>query len=135
MQPTRGLPIRIWPNKWFRRLLIAGEGNWTLEFASGNQERLLATLHPYLLNVSRLAFTPDGTRLATAHGDGSIKFWDLSTHQEVLTLKAHPPPTASRLAFVPDGNTLVSGSADGIRFWRAPSFEDVANAESSSGAR
>ena len=88
-----------------------------------SSQRLLATLHSYLFSVDCLAFTPDGTRLAAANGDGSIKFWNLDTYQEVLTLKAHP--TKSRLAFTPGSETMVSGSLDGVRYWHAPSLAEI----------
>jgi WD40 repeat protein len=104
-------------------LATGGSAEGVIKVWERSSQRLLATLHPYLFTVNCLAFTPDGTRLATANGDGSIKFWNLNTYQEVLTLKAHP--STIRLAFVPDGKTLVSGSVDGIRFWRAPGIAET----------
>src|SRR5207248_3329653 len=36
--------------------------------------------------VSRVAFSPDGKRLASAAGDNTVKVWDAQTGQEILTL-------------------------------------------------
>ena len=36
--------------------------------------------------VSDVVFSPDGTRIATASFDGTVKLWDAATGQEVLTL-------------------------------------------------
>ena len=40
-------------------------------------------------NVSKVAFSPDGTRLATACADKAIRLGDLATHQEVAELCGH----------------------------------------------
>jgi WD40 repeat protein len=61
-----------------------------------------------------LAFAPDGTTLASASSDRTIKLWDLATHKEKRTLRGHADPLSS-VAFSPDGARLVSG-AGAIRF-------------------
>jgi hypothetical protein len=39
--------------------------------------------------VSRVVFSPDGQRLASAGGDGTLKLWDARTGRELRTLRAH----------------------------------------------
>ena len=68
---------------------------------------------------SRVAFSPDGKRLATASGrwqgvpkgwdgvPGDVKVWDTQTGQELLSLKGFAGPYPS-LAFSPDGKRLAS---------------------------
>ena len=56
-----------------------------------------------------MAFSPDGQRLASASGDGTVKVWDAGTGQETLTLKGHTELVAS-VAFSPDGRRLASAS-------------------------
>jgi WD40 repeat protein len=54
--------------------------------------------------------------------------WDPSTGLEIARLRGHHKPVVA-LLFLPDGNTLVSAAGDGLRIWRAPSFEEIAEAE------
>src|SRR5262249_27537822 len=73
--------------------------------------RLVRTLQGYGHN--RLAFSPDGTRLASASFDGSIRVWDGNTGKELCKIIGHTTSTGhwgrvSRLAFTPDGTRLVS---------------------------
>jgi WD40 repeat protein len=61
-----------------------------------------------MVTVHDLAFSPDGTLLATANGDGSILLWDTATGQERNFLGEHTG-WASSVAFSPDGTLLASG--------------------------
>ena len=39
--------------------------------------------------VRSLAFSPDGTRLASASEDRTVKVWDVKGRKELLTLQGH----------------------------------------------
>jgi WD40 repeat protein len=62
--------------------------------------------------VSEVAFSPDGKRLATASFDKTVKVWDATTGQELLTLRGHSDLVNS-VVFSPDGKRLASASPDG----------------------
>ena len=63
--------------------------------------------------IYALAFSPDGTTLASADGDGSARLWDAATQQEIGTPMTAGPGPVYALAFSPDGTTLVTTGADG----------------------
>ena len=67
-------------------------------------------------SISDIAFSPDGTRFATASScDTSIRLWNAKTFDEVLVL---PEPGVTSLCFSPDGRRIISGS-DAIQIWDA----------------
>jgi WD40 repeat protein len=47
---------------------------------------LLTLQHP--VAVSAVGFSPDGARLATSAPDGMVRFWDVTSGQELLTIAA-----------------------------------------------
>ena len=69
--------------------------------------------------VSAVAFSPDGTKLATADGDHAIVIWDLTP--STPTRHVFPPGHKDRVAtlsFRQDGELLASGGYDGeIILW------------------
>jgi WD40 repeat protein/mono/diheme cytochrome c family protein len=62
--------------------------------------------------ILRIAYAPDGKRLASAASDGIVKIWDTDRWTEVRTLERQPD-WAQGLAWSPDGARLAIGRFDG----------------------
>jgi WD40 repeat protein len=63
-----------------------------------------------------LAFSPDGSRLATGFGAGFVKVYDAATGEESLSLPHHGGRILS-VAFSPDGTLLATGGLDPPTLW------------------
>jgi WD40 repeat protein len=75
--------------------------------------------------VNTVAWSPDGSCVASGSTDTSIRVWKVSIGEELTVLKGHSM-SASTLAYSPDGNHLVSSSIDmSTRVWNLGTGEQV----------
>jgi WD40 repeat protein len=87
--------IRIWDAATYgERFSLAGHDDW----------------------VFSLAFSPDGRRLVSGAGDGTLRIWDLNSRQPSAHFLGQQNIAAIR--FSPDGRTIASTAADGTIFLR-----------------
>jgi len=75
------------------------------EASSGAPLRVLEHAAP----VTTVAFSPDGTQIATGDAAGVIYLWDVLEGTLIKSLSAHPAPIRA-LAFSPDGTQIATGS-------------------------
>jgi WD40 repeat protein/tRNA A-37 threonylcarbamoyl transferase component Bud32 len=79
-----------------------------------------ALLHESLsADVTGVAYSPNGRRIAAARFDGTVKVWDAGTGEEALTLRGHSGGVRG-VAFSPDSRRIASASEDHtVRVWDA----------------
>jgi NACHT domain- and WD repeat-containing protein len=79
------------------------------------------TIYGHTSYVNGCDVSPDGTRIASASSDESIKIWNLTNGKEELALRRNRISIES-CNFSPDGKRIVSGARDGeITMWDAAS--------------
>src|SRR5262249_51213708 len=72
----------------------------------------LLTIEAHSGTVEAVAYSPDGTRLASASSDGIVRVWDAITGREVLPpLRGHTG-VVHAVAYSPDGKQLASAGHD-----------------------
>ncbi|MEJ2700913.1 MAG: serine/threonine protein kinase [Sedimentisphaerales bacterium] len=75
--------------------------------------------------VNSAAFLFQGQVLATTGNDGTLRFWDVATGEQLKTIPAHTAPVLS-MALSPDGAVLATGSADStIRLWDTTTGHEI----------
>ena len=76
-----------------------------------------------------MAFSPDGTILASGSDNAIVDLWEVNTGREIRTLAGHTGSVLS-VAFSPDGNTLASGSVDAtVKLWDINTGDEIRTLE------
>ncbi len=84
----------------------------------------IARLAGHTQDVLALAYSPDGTRLASGGYDRVVRIWDVESRKEILQLTGHTGYVHA-LAWSADGTTLVSASGDHtVRVWDTDNSRD-----------
>ncbi|GAA3036217.1 hypothetical protein GCM10020229_54480 [Kitasatospora albolonga] len=108
------------------RTLATGATRWSRKPNDQQHVRLWDTTTGRLRSgfgtdpVDVMAFSPDGTLVASGGHGGPAHLWEVATGTRRITLTGHDGDVLA-LAFSPDGRTLATGSDDRtVRLWDVP---------------
>ncbi|MCK6626021.1 MAG: AAA family ATPase [Anaerolineae bacterium] len=73
---------------------------------------IIATLQQHRETVDDVAWSPDGSRLATASRDGTIIIWEAGSNQPIKTLSRDKQWNFYDIAWSPDGKKIASTSGN-----------------------
>jgi WD40 repeat protein/tRNA A-37 threonylcarbamoyl transferase component Bud32 len=100
-----------------KRLAAANANNAKLWDVENGREVL--TLKGHSKQVLSVRFSRDGTRIASASADNTVKVWDASSGQPQLTLLGHTADVTSAV-FSPSGLQIASAGNDrSLKIWDA----------------
>ncbi len=69
------------------------------------------------LRITRVVYSPDGSRIASSSQDESVRLWDSSTGREIDRMSEHSG-FVHAVAFSPDGQLVASSAEDfTVRIW------------------
>jgi WD40 repeat protein len=82
-------------------------------------------LHGDVTALASLAFSPNGELLASGANEGTVRLWDVKSHQQLAQVSAGPLP-AKTVAFSPDGRSFAAGDENGtISLWDSATHEQL----------
>ena len=100
-----------------KRLAVAMVNDNTISVWNLAEQRVERRLVGHGAQVTGVAFSPDGTRLASSSKDSTVRLWDPASGAALATL-GHQGAHTHALAFHPAGQLLATGDMNGVtRIW------------------
>ncbi|MFJ8195100.1 trypsin-like peptidase domain-containing protein [Streptomyces sp. NPDC096094] len=106
--------------------VTGGRDSSSVHLWDARTHQRLGALDGLTSTLSDLAFSPDGSLLATASWDGKPRLWNVRDRSLGATLAGHTA-SAQSVAFTPDGRTLISSGRDAAaRLWDVSTHRRIA---------
>ncbi len=106
------------------RMAVTDSEDGSVRVFDVETSRQIARLDGHTLEVTSMAFSPDGQRIVSGSKDQTVRIWNAETGEPLLTLGgevqfARHTAKISHAAFSPDGTKVASAGLDGVRVWDA----------------
>ncbi len=109
-------------------LAAGGQGDNNIRIWDISQNNLPTGPQEFIgheFGIWNVAFSPDGTRLASASLDGTAKLWDVQSGQVLQTFLGHESFVYA-VTFSPDGTQIATASQDGMaKIWNVENGEFI----------
>jgi WD40 repeat protein len=110
-----------------RVFATSSEGHPSVRLWDAKSGQMRHTLTGHKEDVINVAFSPDGSTIATASRDGAVKLWNVATGALTRTLSGHTQ-LVQDIAFRADGGMIATVSRDRtVKLWEAATGRLVAN--------
>ncbi len=86
---------------------------------------LLRTLPPHKGGAPDVAFSPDGSRIASIGAFDDVTIWETATGQPLLNLQDEALEFGNSLAFSPDGRFLATAGVTQVILWDSSTGEKL----------
>jgi WD40 repeat protein/tRNA A-37 threonylcarbamoyl transferase component Bud32 len=109
-----------------RLACVTYDGDWSrLAVFDASSGKRTALCDRHRGGIWGVAFSPDGTRLASTYEDRMARLWNSTTGALTATCRGHTSKVLA-VAFSPDGTRLVTTSSDGtVRQWDSATGREV----------
>lgn len=104
-----------------KKIAIAHDQSIITQVINASTGAILQTYKGHHAVVCAVAWSPDGTHIASGDVSGVIQVWNASTGAHITTYKGHiHGANITSLAWLPDGERVASSSRDGtVQIWNA----------------
>lgn len=118
--------IRLWDTQRKREIAVLGQepprtfsSSWDRMYAKWRNRVPFTDMPvPYWSTLRSVAFSPDGTMLASGGTDNTIRVWDVAKQREIFAQELDAMSNICVVAFSPDGEILASAGTNGkIHLW------------------